>query len=219
MKNNLIWALPLLISIALLSFSCKKNEYSINVYPTKDTFMEGEDINLNIKIINLTNDSIEVPAIAAFRGCFKFDLRNSKGEAIMCKELYTDVIDWRMKIAQKETKNITLNLLQSFRIEYKNCIWGILPKDTYTFKLEYHPRYKHDLVPFNKTISFNIVKPDSSELEPYNLYIEAQNNYWTWVNPDKDKALNIFNEIIQKYPNSYFSQKAVEGKQWILQHK
>jgi len=175
----------------------------------KQAYILHEPIWLDVTLTNITSDTLRTHSIvftSPNHGSFQIEIRDNNGNLLE----YTGPMDaianvpGNLLLDAGEQDFGSINLLEYFRSQNKNSGYSVInwsfpfiPKGSYTINVYFEGDISNNL-------SFDIVEPSGKEKEVLEIIEKASK-----ISPKlkADSFAKIFNEVVNKYPNSVFAEK------------
>lgn len=213
MKNFLLKCSIFIISLLLFPLLVnaekpkdKKWEMLINL--DKQEFLLHEILLLDVTITNITSDTLK-------NDCIVFP--NHYGFSFIIKDSQGDTLEYDGLVLSSLSKIKTYliepggQIYRSFNLLY---LYSPLNHNTSSYSIQaninlgYENKYLFDDLTSNE-ISFSIIDPSGDEKEALELLIKARK--LSTARETMPDGVPIYNEILNKYPNSVYSEESYRG--------
>lgn len=202
--------IPTLVLWALVVSDCYSNDHKkwdLEIGLTKSTYVIFEPIGLDVTLTNVTSDTLRTNGpVEPNQGRFIVDVKDSEGNTLEYAgpKSSRGSMSGALLLEPDEEDYRSFNLLELFGVSSSNSGYSVLtwrfpylPPGTYSVKARFE-----DVA--SNTATFEIVEPTSSEKEALKLIEEASK---IWEQRDSDPSAQLFRKVIERFPNSVFSER------------
>lgn len=191
--------------VVLTAPLCAEENIKFEIRLDKDTFLEREPIWVDMYLINEGNESVTLQCLELYCQMLTVYLVNSVGDTVEYSGYVTDgVPPAGPTIRPGETYTYGINLSESFGKGFREYIpppLRYLAKDAYTLQMT------HNKVLSNR-IEFTVLEATGSEKHACDLIKKATRSGFKYYHDDVHLVVDIFEELLQKYPNSVYADLA-----------
>jgi hypothetical protein len=196
------------VFIALVVFTaplCAEDNIKFEIRLDKYTILEREPIWVDMYLINESNESVTLKCLELYWQMLTVYLVNSAGDTVKYSGYVTDGIPPRgPNIRPGETYTYSINLSENFGKGFRDYIpppLRYLAKDAYTLQMV------HNKV-FSNKIEFTVTEATGSEKNACDLIKNATRSGFKYYHDDVHQVIDIFEELLKKYPNSVYADLA-----------
>lgn len=200
----------------LLTFIFLCNSFSqnleIKIYLEKNVFIQGEDVNLPIELINHEDRDIliEMPSIKT--GSLDINLTDSKIENYYYKG---GTVEGSSKsLFEPGARCVGCINLDKGYASLKNMSGvTVLSKGTYSVKVIFYPDNdnRSNKIESN-SINFTVNVPEGKEMLAFEEYKKGYSSYWAYRDTE---FVRIFDNIYKTYPNSVYTPHVLQLLQGV----